>query len=177
MSAYIWRHVGRFLIVGWQEQKLLVPDSKKATLENFARKPRGGWEETGKVERVLKHHCCQCLIPVTSSWYTPWLVNFHSLRQHLRQSLGFARRVKQTWRACETLWSFCHVSGCKPRIVNSVIIADFMKLLKPMIFGYSTTNSCKIEYSYFLASILWCFSTRHNLSSNLFVLVLISFSV
>ena len=52
---------------------------------------------------ACKHHCCQCLIPVTSSWYTPWLVNFDSLRQHLRQSLGFACRVKQTWRACETL--------------------------------------------------------------------------
>ena len=39
----------------------------------------------------------------TSSWYTLWLVNGDSILQHVRQSFGFARRVCQTCRACESL--------------------------------------------------------------------------
>ena len=89
---------------------LLLVDKSKSSLfqaqrkrlEKILRENRvgaGKRRESG----AFKHHCCQGLIPVTSSWYTLWLVNFDSLSQHLHQSLGFARRVKQTWRACETL--------------------------------------------------------------------------
>ena len=88
---------------------LLVDKSKSSLFQAQRKRPEKILRENrvgaGKRREgvAFKHHCCQCLIPVTSSWYTLWLVNFDSLRQHLRQSLGFARRVKQTWRACETL--------------------------------------------------------------------------
>ena len=49
---------------------------------------------------------------------------------------------------------FCDVLSTKNS--HSAIIADLMKLLKLMIIDYSTTNSCKMKYSYFLASVLWC---------------------
>ena len=68
--------------------------AQRKRLEKILRENRVG---AGKRREggAFKHHCCQCLIPVTSSWYTLWLVNFDSLRQHLRQSLGFARRVNK----------------------------------------------------------------------------------
>ena len=85
---------------------LLVDKSKSSLRESGLRKfcAKTSWVLGRDGEGgACKHGCCQCLIPVTRSWYTPWLVAFDSLRQHLRQSLGFTRRVKQTWRACETL--------------------------------------------------------------------------
>ena len=61
----------------------------------------------------------------TNSWYTPWLVSFDSLRQHLRQSLGFARaelnkhgeRVKPSFTTHFAIWTretvFLEVSGLR----------------------------------------------------------------
>ena len=76
---------------------LLLVDKSKSSLFQAPRKQGKRLErrEDGEVEHVK--HCCH---------------NFNRLRQHLRQSLGFAlgfaRRVKQTWRACETHRTFPH---------------------------------------------------------------------
>ena len=106
----LWAIVGLQLTSCWTLSDSWLTKAKVACsrlqengLRKFWVKTAWGLGRDGEGGACIKHHCCQCLIPVTSSWYTPWLVNFDSLRQHLRQSLGFARRVKQTWRACETL--------------------------------------------------------------------------
>ena len=106
----LWAIVGLQLTSCWTLSYSWLTKAKVACsrlqengLRKFWAKTAWGLGRDGEGGACIKHHCCQCLIPVTSSWYTPWLVNFDSLRQHLRQSLGFARRVKQTWRACETL--------------------------------------------------------------------------